>query len=317
MSSLNNLLFNYKKYSIVKECFCSNNLDCSNSIAKAHSIQKNKAFLNLEEPINGNNKVYSLKDFIVDKNSQAIDLKPVGKSKASIFNGFCKFHDNNIFSLVDNNDFKLELEYVFLHTYRTFAFNYHQVIELLKYYKSGKSILNSDPNLLNVEIKKYESILPKFNNLKNILNKELSSKSFDIFNYCCRTIKRPIKLASASLITPIFSTKNIYLFPEKISLLILTIIPEDKHTFVLFSSFAGDKNGEILLDELSQLSNLDFEKAISSLLIFYTENTFFSPSIWNNLGKSGQKTLIEELNITKLKDIKFDSFFNSKINFFR
>ncbi len=41
-----------------------------------------------------------------------------GRKEATVFTGFCGYHDNELFKPIENNEFNSSDEHVFLYTYR-------------------------------------------------------------------------------------------------------------------------------------------------------------------------------------------------------
>lgn len=108
------------KDSRVKSCFFGDD-SCSGKIIKAHSIQNNRFLSKISE----NGHVVQLTpeesegDFVVKPSE-------VGRKKATTKTNFCKFHDSNIFSPIEDKKYeKSNLQQEFLFAYRSFAREYH------------------------------------------------------------------------------------------------------------------------------------------------------------------------------------------------
>ena len=71
-----------------------------------------------------------------------------------------------------------------------------------------------------------------------------------------------------------------------------------------------------LLDELAELSDLNLEKAITSLIIANCENTFFSPKFWDKLSSKERRLLLDEFTANTESMEYHNKFFKSKFNFF-
>jgi len=312
------LLKEYKRNGSYKYCFYHNKSECSGKIKKAHSIQKEKVLSQLESNINGNNLVYTLNEFR-EEQLRIVELIPIGKNKASIFTGFCDFHDSKLFSPIENDPFKGNNEQLFLFAYRAFAHGFHQVVEQLKFYTSKSLILNHLPlNYLNDTILFTANDIREFSGYKKILNNLIETKKFDGLNHYYKKIKPFVPIACSSVLSPLYTYKNIFLNPSNgSSYLMLTIIPNFDETIVCISNFKDDRKGRILLDELKSLPDEDFKEAISSLLIYCTTNTFFSPTLWNKFSNEEKQQLYNEINFCIKEGGKIEKFFVSKTNFFK
>jgi hypothetical protein len=312
------LLDDYKKNSNFKYCFYHDQAECSNKIKKAHSVQKNRILSQLESPVNGNNLIYSLNEF-EDEDFKTKMLIPFGKNKASIFTGFCDFHDSKLFSPVENVPFKGTSEQLFLLTYRAFAHGLHQLLETYNYYISkGEFIKYFPPNYLHEHIKLTRFRIEKSLKYKKILNSQIKQKDFNSISYHYRIIKPFVPLACSSILSPLYTFKNISLNPrEEYSYLVLNIIPDTTQTFVCISQFAEDYKGKVFFEEFKTLTDTEFEIAISSLLIYCTTNTFFSPLLWDKFTYEEKQQLYSEIDFCIKEGDKIDKFFLSQINFFK
>lgn len=135
----------YKKHSSEKRCFYRDKTDCTTKIKKAHSIQKEKILVQLEETINKNMVIYSFDNTKSDENFNTIDFIPIGKKKASIFTGFCDYHDAKLFSPIENFDLSFTDEQKFLISYRSFAHSFHKISEMYNWYLSKAKFIQQLP----------------------------------------------------------------------------------------------------------------------------------------------------------------------------
>lgn len=317
MITFNDLWTDYRRNGSHKYCFYHDKTNCSHKIKRAHSVQKEKILTQLEELINGNKLIYSL-DSCSDKDFKVNGLIPIGKKKASIFTGFCDYHDSKLFSPIENHSFDFTEEQLFLMTYRTFAHDFHQLLETYKYYVSNGSYIKYFPkHLLKGYIQLTEFRIKKSLSYKKVLDSIIESKNYSLIKYHTRVIEPFIPLASSSILSPFYTYKNKFLNPnEEYSYVILNVLPDTIRTIVILSQFEQDNKGQILFDELRELPNHEFTKAISSLIIYCTTNTFFSPNLWDKFTEEQKERLYQEINFCTMKGDKIDKFFTSEINFF-
>ena len=103
-----------RKKAQFKECIYPDKSCCSEKIIKAHSIQNNKILARISD----NGKVY----MPAAKPELHFQLqKEYGRKEASVFTGFCGFHDKTVFQPIEDNDFNGSKEQIFLYVYRAFA----------------------------------------------------------------------------------------------------------------------------------------------------------------------------------------------------
>jgi hypothetical protein len=314
--SQSEMWFDYVKYGRVKYCHHPYKSGCNGKIISAHSVQKERILSQIEGTINNNRVLYSLNDHIT-KNHRIVGLTPIGKSKASIFSGFCDYHDK-MFSAIENYDFTASPEQSFLFAYRGFTHGLHQLLEQLTWYNSQSPIVKLFPfNYVSHFKQYYQQQLAKFSNVKAHLDKCLMAKNFGALNHHIRVFDL-LPLTCSSVLSPIYTYKNIYLNPAQLgSYLVLNIIPDQTQTHVMISHIIGDRLGEVFFNELKALSDAEFTEAVSSLLLYCTSNTFFSPGLWDKFTPQQKQQLYDELNFATFEGEKIKAFHVSKVDFFK
>ncbi|HVA98048.1 MAG TPA: hypothetical protein VNG53_04060 [Bacteroidia bacterium] len=303
----------------ISECFYHDKSECKGIIKQSHSIQRNNRLSIIEGTVNGQNVIYSFTGLEFSTDGSIETLKPIGKKVASTFFGFCEYHDTLLFSPIENFAFDDSDYHCFLHSYRSFAHSYHIKKESLKAYSTEP---NRDYSFGRSEL--YQLVLGtqlavnELETEKKKLDHLIQNKSYGDLEYLTYILPKKIPIACSSIINPEYSYKNKPLnnnVNEPYSMIMLTVLPDYDKTIIILACFEDDTKGKLFLDELNNIkSNLDFEKAISSVLINNAENTFFSPDVWTALGRQGQRQLCLELeDVIKVIPKKF---VHSKINFF-
>jgi hypothetical protein len=314
MITQKDFMADYKRNSSHKKCFYYDKSTCKGKIKKAHSIQKEKILSQLEENVNNNNVVYSF-DHFTDKN----ELVPLGKNSATIFTGFCDYHDSKVFSPIENFDLSLSNEQLFLFTYRAFAYSFHQIVEQFNYMRSNGKVIQMMPKqLILAEQALTSHWLKKYLVYKKILDDLIAHKDYSGLRYHFRVFKPFLPLASSSVLSPTYTYKNVYLNPrEEYSYVVLNVIPDKTRTIVLLANFNEDTKGKILFDELSTLTDQEFTAAISSLMVYCPANTIISPTLWDKFTQTMRNQLAEEFDFITMKGDKVTKFFKSRFDFFR
>jgi len=312
----------FKNESKIEECFHHNKNECKGVIKQAHSIQRNGRLSIIESDVNGNKCIYTFTSHKSTIDNLLDDLVPIGKKEASTFFGFCDYHDTNLFSPIENFKFDKSSKHLFLHSYRSYAHSYHRKQEEFKIYNNPNSeFVKSLPK----DVVEYMKIgvqmgVDDSKHYKNQLDIALENEKYDFFKYLVYEKDGLYPFAVSSQISPRVTYQNKpmnnHLMPdEPWSQPILTFLPDQTTTFVILAVFPDDKNGEILLEELKQLTSLQLEKAITSLIIANCENTFFSPKVWNKLNKNQRRILLDEFAVNTQTDKYQNAFFHSRINF--
>lgn len=108
-----------KKERYIKQCLHPNQNECSGGIIKAHAIQNNRILCRVAE----NGHVITL-----DGTSNLIfqDAQTKGRKIATVFSGFCSYHDKVLFQDIEDCDFTATEKQIFLLTYRTMSWHFHK-----------------------------------------------------------------------------------------------------------------------------------------------------------------------------------------------
>lgn len=290
----------YNQLRLIKECFYHKKEECRGKIKQSHSIQQNKRLSILTENIEGNEMLYTFNSFETSVDYFVKKLIPIGKGKASTFFGFCDYHDTILFSEIENNEFIDNDEHCFLHSYRSFAHSYHRKLEEAK----GNSVDNpfNKENSEEYNRSHLQGNLMAVNDLRNhkkSLDEWIEYKQYDKLDYFCVILPELYPIACSSLISPFYTPKgnlfNYHANPQILySPIMLTVLPDFKQTIVIVSCFGNDEMGINLLDEIEGLSDYHFRRYISTMMLYFAENTFISPLIWETLGKNGKRLLCDE-----------------------
>ncbi|MBC1270472.1 hypothetical protein GNF07_25825, partial [Trichormus variabilis FSR] len=273
---------------------------------KAHSIQNNKILNKIS--LNGNVYCFSLSED--DEHHLQVVLAKKGRKVATIFTGFCSYHDNAIFKPIEEQDFqKNNYQQEFLFAYRALAKEYHAKKELIKRLEKVKEISDLkekwqiqqlDALLIGSQI-----TLNKLEDNKQIFNSVLKQRNFDIIG--TRIIKLhgecQIAVSSVFAIVNDLNGKNIHNTIEfvdlnkELKLLYVTIFPQGGKTYILFSYLR--RHRKYLAPVIRQIANRSIaeqKKIISNMIAVYVENLALSPNAWGKMSDS-EKSIFYELNM--------------------
>ena len=310
IKALNTLYNRYK----LRECFFKD-YKCSSEIIEAHSIQKNRILKNISK--DGHIMMFEMSH----DESHNWEPKTKGLNKATVFTGFCKYHDQEIFKPIDLCDYKEgNNEQEFLFAYRALA----------KEHNLKLSITNSFENLLEwakkknqLELKKHhfikkkediiniEKLIPQFthtlkelkaaskclNNAQNKLNNNLNSDKYN--NIVTRTIalknKYPIACSSCISLEKDFDG-NLINDMTKLNIglkyMFLTIFPQHNHTYILLSFFRKHKSFFRFIDmKILDKSEYVQKRLITNLLLKHVENFAISPYLWKSFSEETKNSI--------------------------
>lgn len=314
----------FRKRARIRECFCFDKNVCKPGIISAHSIQKSGRLSILEEKLNVNNVIFSTLNRIVDNQGILIGFEPLGKNIASTFFGFCSYHDNELFKEIENNEFDKESDlHCFLHSYRSFAHEYHVKQEVLKGFLDNNKFTSLMPKeYINESIKGSELAIRDMDIVKKRLNNLLNDKNFSELEYFVYEIDGFYPIATSTAFSPEYSIYNKVLNKSLdansiYETVILTLLPGLKKTTFIFACLPENEKSLTFIDDLNNLPNQKLNRVLSSIIISYAENTFFSPSVWHKMNYIEKANFMEDIRLTNpvLRQLK-NCFYNCHTNLF-
>ena len=299
--SQNHIINMFKNNFSYKSCLHQNVSNCNGSIIKAHSISRKSSL----QYISHNQHVYGMKFEI-----NGFNLKKIGIKNASTFTGFCKRHDEILFSSFEKNNFNKTSKQLFDLCYRAICIEYNamqSVINLLKLIKkntdNSKDVLsqissqieiNSNINFYNLGLKysnyykyKMEDCFKK-ENYENLLEHYI----FELFDGYPR-------FHSSSCFNLDFDLNGIQLqdlnkSEEQSKNLYINCINLNEQGYFIISWFKenheyGNKIIQSIIHEPSKI-----EDKLFSLVFLYIYNTYVSP-LWFEALSKNQQLKIKEL----------------------
>lgn len=308
----------------IKKCFLCGKDTCIQS----HSISQSRCLHPLAEEIEGQKGVYGF-DSVIWKRSDWYNgsvlpgnFKLIGTNIASTFTGFCSDDDRSIFFPIDNSNFDSNSsEQCFLYCYRAFARGYRKKQEEQKSCESKSTFASENPDYVTKNGKECHIALTlDMLDFPNLLNKWLNHKEFNgLYHFHIRT-KCFLPVASASIIQPSFdimnNKTNDYSVDTPLNHIFLNIIPEEQTTHILISCFKSQEKSLHFIDLIKEMYELgkkdELGTYLTTLLVFFTENTFFKPSLINGLVYWKKRNLLLNLRHSICYGIQ-DHFINNPI----
>jgi hypothetical protein len=300
----------------IKLCLYPMKDNCSNKIAKAHSIQNNRIL----SKISAAGMVYMPIVGIKNK-SQTILMKKIGRKKASTFSGLCRYHDNQLFKKIDNN------AYIIGDKEQEVAFALRSILKELYAKTRGIKILNP------LAIKYEEIRLGQMGNIKGaedlktylqIFVDNISKSNYDFLETKTIVLDREYLIAANSSINPPYDFDGNYIsdlmdFHNLPKALFVNIFPQNGKTYILLSYLKKYSKYFKFLDNqlVHQKENVQRIK-LSNLLATNVENITLSPTIWNKMSKADKDAylgLFRENIQFNIEDAASISVFN-KFNLF-
>lgn len=291
-------------------------LDC-NEIIKAHSIQN----MNALSAIARDGHVYQL-DMNKLSKKNTIGYKLVGINKASIFNGFCKKHDNSLFEPIDNHNLKPTKQQAFLYAYRSISkelFTKRQAID------RAQTMLDSSngSEFVSANLKGMVNVLlhgtKQLEVNKTFYDESIKNCIFDDIRYVSFLFDdRPI-VAFSGLIYPDYDFQGraiqSLISDSTLGLMTFCSAPTDEGWAFIFSWHkSSDPECYVFMNSLQEVikSGKRLEDYLFQLIILNCENHAFSPVWWENLTHNKQSFVcnLMEKQVDIFSEIKSDYLAN-------
>lgn len=306
-----------------KGCLYPEKKECSKKVIKAHSVQRKRIL----STIANDGHVLS---FDVRTSMFSNNFEKLGIAEASTFFGFCGHHDTNVFSPIENYDYKGTKEQNFLFAYRACAFEYAALKsspcitkELMKKNKTSfqKEILNRKLKKDKVDLRDFQMDLDKFS---NVFSKEKDQRNYDflyseIFDLNYTSL---IAVNSSFCLNYDFEGNQIYNptdYNAKLPCLYLNIFPQPPKTHIILSTFSDRKSKyEKVISKLKSFDISKIEEVFTQIIITHCENFYISPKKWNEIPKKMRKLIVSQFKHTILSD-PGKNYLNEKpiLNLFR
>jgi len=294
----------------VKECLSPSSLheQCDGKIVSAHTIPKSGSL----KKIARNGHVYAFVPSLDNLRKQNGVIKPqlLGINKASTFTGFCGYHDNNIFSPLEDEEFVGSNEQIFLLGYRAGARELYtkkaaaSLSEFRSKMDKGRSI-DDQYRIQTMSFISYIGVsagLRDSEHYKAIYDDILIKKNFDTIKYLRISIEGPPSVMVSGGIFPEinFNGNELQDFGN-----IETILD-----LINFSSFYGENQGEIIFSWLPEsesackpfiesLLEIESDKMGNALIRFFfefCENIFLMPDWWESLDEATKLSLVSRIS---------------------
>lgn len=285
--------------------------ECSKKVIKAHSIQNNKILKKMS--VDGHVIMLSIKQNL--DIGPTMNFKNIGKNQATTFTGLCAEHDNEIFQLIDDNEFDFtEPKHLFLLAYRSVLKELHSkmkaAVDISKVCSEAFRLQlpnNQNTDLINkiVITKLAESY--SFYRFKHYFDCIYKQKDYEQIKHEVIEIKHKNSIiAVSSIYSPLnyLSTLETRLFPP---IIVLNVFPQESSTFVLFSYFKEHttKIGHYI-DVITAAKSGYKNYLISKVILSNCENFILSPAHYETFDEN-KKTAIKEFFVkTILSDDKSD-----------
>lgn len=322
----NKMVKKIHKEANIKDCFHPNKNECTLPIKRAHSLQRQGALNILERDTkgNGNKYLYLHTERCYNIQHDFLDLNKVGRVAATTFDGFCSFHDTNIFKSIENEPENMDInnpEHLFLHSYRSFAISHHRKHEELKLYNSNdEEVCSYISKYFNEHQKEAHKLgvskaLEDYIQPKKDIDQLLLNQDYDGLEYYIYELPYTVPVGCAAYITPHFMPNGDFIqmnpFSQIQSSIITTVLPFSSRSVVILAAFPDDKLGCSFLDAIDKIK---YERSLQKFLSYFifsgAENIVVSPGFIDNKNVKWRKSYCHMINmaiegVIKYPDKKF------------
>ncbi|WP_139841260.1 SEC-C domain-containing protein [Acinetobacter sp. ANC 3813] len=286
---------------------------CSSSTSiQSHSISKRKSLSSIAK----NNHVYGLKLEFRGKMS----FKKMGLGQASTFAGFCEKHDNKLFESFEKNNFQKSRKQLFDLCYRALCIEHYHMKSVFNFFQYMKQHIDNQEDFdqqierqisINCLIKFYKIGIKNSNNHKSELEKSfLEPKHEDhLTHYIFELHKGYPAFLGCTCFNMEFdlcgnrlqNLGNLSDLPRNI---FINCVSFDGQGFFILSWFnKNNEYGNKILNSILKSKN-SIEDNLFSLCFLYVQNTYVSPSWYENL-TDFQKSDLEKMQMFWNDDDKF------------
>lgn len=280
-----------RKEARFKECIFPDHSTCSEKIIGAHSIQNNKILAKISD----NGLVY----MPCPKADLTFDLqKTYGRKEASVFTGFCGYHDKTFFQPIEDHNFIGTDEQIFLYVYRTFALEYHKKQEAARieqyFFRNKPSIVDMPGRAIEGKTG-FDMAINDFAAEKKIFDSAILNGRYDVLtsfvwefdgfsNFAATGGEAPMSDFSGKklqdLLNPNVPARHIY----------LTVFPEGSKTYAIIAWLKEyDSLFATIKERLSSLSEQEKKNYINNTIPIIAENVAIKPSSWDAMSKEAKE----------------------------
>jgi hypothetical protein len=297
-----------RMFTELREGYCSHpapssDNPCSTIITKAHTVQKNGGLAAIAEA----GHVLTVKPVMKEMIKTEGNPQPrkIGVKLASVFPGFCNYHDTTIFKPIEGKTLTLKTETAFLFSYRAVAYERfskeveHRITLYSRKADRGMPFWKQDAiqSYLHDTIIGLEIGMRDVNCWKDQFDNQLLSGSHNDFHFVAIRFDRILPIVACCAFHPEFDLNGTHLQQlgqDRFELdhVTLTVTTFEENTVVVFG-WIGPQNGPARTLAKSLLAIDDSRKAdaLVRLLFIHTDNVFLRPSWWAALPKNSQEVL--------------------------
>ncbi len=274
---------------------------CRGKVIDSHTIQRKGP---LERIINTTNHVMH---FEANSTDGGVNVAEIGWRKASVFPGFCSYHDSTLFDPIEQGGFSGEHEHCVLHAFRNICNEYYRKKALIESFEFQRTCLDRGLNLdrqISTQNSCIKSIagqnksLDEMSNIRNKFEAAIAQDNYDAFESKCYFFKGRLDVVSSSVFQCEFDflgNKLIDMWDLSLDadMLSHSVVDTDDGGAIVFVWLKGAKDANTVIDSFDNLPDVEKCDIFIQYCFVNCENTFFSEQWWTGLSQK-QQALIQQ-----------------------
>ena len=223
-------------------------------------------------------------------------INEFSRNQATTFTGFCGQHDKQLFQPIEDEDWDISDESVFLFTYRTFASQMHAKQEEAKATKWRANKLFGIEKHFETDV--MGQAVADFTRDKDMFDKYVLSRQKSPLKYMTWVFRQPIDFAASGFISPYFDLQGgpIQGWKEPINRhLYVTIIPRPSYSLAILAWMrVDDRRFRVYRNQLSRLDREQRKRWLSNTCMKMSDNLVLSPRLKNKLTKRQEQLIVSD-----------------------
>lgn len=290
-----------RKQGHIKQCLHPNKAECKGEIVRAHAIQNNRILSRIAE--NGHVTMLDGTSFLIFQDAQT-----KGRKVATMFTGFCSYHDKTLFQEIEDVDFTATQKQIFLLTYRTMAWHYHKKQEQAKKNEimiqqmAERGFALKQNERTNIFLHGLDLGLSDNQTKKTEFDQALINCDYESVHSCIWELPYEVQFAVSMQFEPSFDLQGRQIGDyqnekECLRSIYLNIFPVQGKSFCIWSWLATDEGVfSPFAQQFMALDVVDRENFLNNKLPAWTDSIVISPLLWKKWGESIQQALIMHAN---------------------
>lgn len=277
-------------------------LRCKNAACASHTVQRGGALRKIAEE----GHVYEIRS--VDRFSESgsrLDFVNTGFSKASIFPGFCKRHDNEIFEEIENGNSFQSARHAALLGYRVIAMEIHKKEKAVALFRNPcvEKIIRDNGNEESARAFLSGSHLGLRDLRREIglYEQALSSDDFSDFVYEVLELSSIPPFCFCGPFSPEFSFGGELLLPamdaEWSSVTVFCGVIADCPLFIVSGFRSDTQDVERFVHGVSEIPPGNWTRTAFNIAVEYCENSFFKRSWVDSLTDAERASILRKFRV--------------------